>query len=110
MGSSYAKRYAHLIIASGFGLLGTGFAIKVMSYTNALGRTPPYMGPPMGTNALHIVRLLQLPYSLDTFSLVLFGISISLIVIGIVLSIRYRARQVPAEIVSESKDVLYPYH
>ncbi|GEM_PF-2682538 len=86
--------------------------LRTVSYANMLIRVPPYMGPPTNDNVLHVIRMWNFPYVLDTMSLAMFGASIGLILIGIAVYIRNRKRlqQRVDKSVTEDRDSLYPYH
>ena len=102
-------KYGSIFLVGGFGILLAGFLLKTISFTNVLGRVPPYMGPPVDTEALRMDRLWHLPYALDTFSLALFGSAIVLILIGIALAMRYKKRQLPTETSVAKNHTRYPY-
>lgn len=46
-----------------------------------VGRIPPYMGPAVIPSVLHAMRMWSFPYVLDTISLILLGMGITLVVL-----------------------------
>ena len=103
-------KYSLVFLTSGSFVLLFGFFLRTISISNALGRVPPYMGPPVDTSILHEMRMWIFPYVLDTWSFVTLGISVGLILLGvfIVLKNKSRVRALPKN-VSRNHDSFYPY-
>ena len=103
-------KYSLVFLASGSFVLLFGFLLRTISLSNALGRVPPYMGPPVDTSILHAMRMWIFPYVLDTGSCVTLVISIGLILLGVSIALRNKSRtKTKPKNVSRNNDSLYPY-
>ena len=69
-------KYGTAFLAGGTAILFLGFLLRSLSYTDALGRMPPYMGPGVTPPVLHAMRMWVFPYVLDTVSLIALAISL----------------------------------